>query len=61
MIKKITIDEKKSLSHALVHLRANKIHEEEWGGWYYGNKSQFIKRHIKSIALLERLINEARK
>jgi len=56
----LTKDEKDSLAHALMHLKANKIHEPgSSGGWYAGNRSQFIKRHRMAIEVLSRMIDEA--
>jgi hypothetical protein len=57
---KLTKDEKKSLAHALMHVKANKIHEPlTLGGWHCGNRSNFVKRHKKAIDLLLRMIAEA--
>ena len=49
---KLLIEEKKNLEHALKHLKANKIHEDE-NGWYTGNKCSFIRRHVRAIGMLE--------
>jgi hypothetical protein len=59
-IRRFTRDEKASFRHALDHLGANKIDEANgYTGWYYGNKNQFIKRHIKTKALLRSLVETA--
>jgi len=51
-------DDHLSLSHALLHLRANKITEPSpyGGGWYSGNRKHFVARHLKAIALLEKML-----
>jgi hypothetical protein len=37
-------------------LEANKIADaSKYGGWYCGNKEQFIKRHVKAIAFVRSL------
>lgn len=52
-------DERANIEHALCHLEANKIADASaYGGWYCGNKEQFIKRHVKSIALMRSLLNK---
>ena len=53
----LTRDEKASIRHALIHVEANNIHKSETfsGSWYCGNKEQFVKRHIKALALLRSL------
>lgn len=50
-------DEQLSISHALMHLRENKIHiPDSHRGWYSGNRKHFIARHLKAIALLEAML-----
>jgi hypothetical protein len=50
-------DEKASIAHAIRHLDANKIADaNEYGGWYCGNREQFIKRHVKAVAFLRSLL-----
>jgi hypothetical protein len=54
---KTTRDERANLAHALMHLEANKIADANTcGGWYCGNKEQFIKRHFKAIAFVKSLL-----
>jgi hypothetical protein len=53
-------DERASLAHALMHLRANKITDgSQHGGWYCGNREQFVKRHAKATALIGDLLAAA--
>jgi hypothetical protein len=54
---KLNRDEKASIRHALMHLESNNIHKSETfsGSWYCGNKEQFIRRHIKALALIRSL------
>ena len=50
-------DDKRSLEHALMHLESNNIYlPTKCGGWYCGNKNDFIKQHIKAIDLLRHMI-----
>lgn len=49
-------DEKALLAHALDHLNANGIASKGFGGWYSGNRAQFVKRHQNAIALLEAML-----
>lgn len=54
-------DDKASIAHALMHLEANKIADDNFGypgysGWYCGNREQFVKRHKKAIALMRSLL-----
>lgn len=51
-------EEKLCLQHALDHLLANKIdvNEDGYGGWYKGDKSQFIEFHVKAIAILREML-----
>lgn len=51
-----TRDEQDSLKHALIHLKANRLGDGVWTGWYRGNKAQFIKRHVKAIAFVQSLL-----
>ena len=53
-----TQEEIANLNHALKHLTANNIHKPEssFSGWYSGNKSQFVKRHIKAIEMINKWI-----
>jgi hypothetical protein len=59
-------EEAKNLEHALVHLKANKIHDKEHfkkyggGGWYQGNKTEFVNRHVKAIEFLTSLLKGGR-
>jgi hypothetical protein len=47
------------LNHILEHLKENSIHiETAIGGWYSGNKEQFVKRHKRSIKHVEDQIRE---
>ena len=54
-----TKDELANLNHALKHLTANNIHnpESSCSGWYSGNRSQFIKRHIKAIEMVQKWLS----
>ena len=56
----MTKEERKNYEHALYHLKANKIHVPYLvcGGWYYGNKTHFIKRHIKAIEMFEKMLEK---
>ena len=52
-------DERASLAHAIMHLDANRIADPTntcGGGWYCGNKAQFIKRHVKTIEFIRSLL-----
>ena len=57
---KLTKDEKESLRHALRHLMANHIADEPYdktrGGWYYGDRDSFIRRHRKAVKLITKLL-----
>jgi hypothetical protein len=58
-IVKLNRDDRASIAHALMHLEANKIADDNYpgyGGWYCGNREQFVKRHKKAAALLRSLI-----
>lgn len=60
MFQGFTKKETAILSHALHHVKSNKIHKpDEAGGWYFGNKAQFIKRHVETIEFLKMLIESA--
>ena len=57
-------DNRASIAHALLHLEANKIADDNYNGysgWYCGNRNQFIQRHKKAIALLTSLLTANRK
>lgn len=44
------------LKHILLELERNKIYRPDYdhcGGHYYGNKDQYIKRHIRSIDMIK--------
>ena len=48
-----------NLDHALRVLRQNRIGiEDHAGGWYWGNRDDFIKRHGKAKDYLDQLILE---
>jgi len=53
---KLTREERKNLAHCMSHLKANKIDDSDtfYSGWYHGKKTDFIQRHEKAIAMLER-------
>jgi len=53
---KLTNEERKNLEHCLSHLKANKIDDPEisYIGWYYGKKTDFRKRHKKTLAMLNK-------
>jgi len=54
----VTID-KASIAHALMHLETNKIADDDYpgyGGWYCGDREQFVKRHKKAVALMRSLL-----
>ena len=58
-VKEFTPDELVSIQHALDHLKANKIADEnytkesgECRGWYRGSRKKYIERHKKSMELL---------
>ena len=58
-VRRLNRDERASIAHALMHLTANKIADDEYdgySGWYCGNKDQFIKRHKKAVALMRSLL-----
>jgi len=40
-----------------MHIEANKIVDASlFSGWYCGNKEQFIKRHVKAVAMLREFL-----
>jgi len=51
----MTPEERKNIEHALLHLKANKIADDDkpvhGGGWYSGNREHFVERHRKAIAM----------
>lgn len=51
---KLNREEAANLAHAVMHLEANHIDTSYFEGWYCGNKSQFIKRHVKAKAMLKK-------
>jgi len=53
---KFNREQRANLAHALMHLEANKILSDGGGGWYCGNKEQFIRRHLKAIAFVWSLL-----
>jgi len=55
-----TEEYQKNLKHILLHLKANHIHEktDDGRGWYCGNKSQFVGRHVKAIEMIESMMEE---
>jgi hypothetical protein len=56
-VRRFNRDEQANLAHALMHLEANKIADASaYGGWYCGNKEQFIKRHVKAVAFVRSLV-----
>jgi hypothetical protein len=58
-VRRFTADEKSCIAHAIDHLKANKIADDDYphSGWYYGNREQFIKRHKKALAVLRGFIS----
>jgi hypothetical protein len=55
LVRRFTDDEKVCIAHALDHLRANKIADDNYqhSGWYRGNREQFVKLHKKALIVLE--------
>ena len=56
---KFNRDDRASIAHALMHLEANKIADDDYpgyNGWYCGNREQFVKRHKKALVLLKALM-----
>ena len=54
----LTEDERENLKHALRHLEANPIYQKDSaGGWFSGNKVNFIKRHVRAIEMLNQWLN----
>ena len=57
IVRRFNRNERANLAHALMHLEANKIVDASaYGGWYCGNKEQFIKRHVKAVAFVRVLL-----
>jgi hypothetical protein len=59
MVQRFNREDKASIAHALMHLEANKIADDNcpgYGGWYRGNREQFVKRHKKAVALMRSLL-----
>jgi hypothetical protein len=49
-----------NIMHAVYHLEQNKIHiPGRTGGWYCGNKEQFIARHVAAIEYFTGQLNGA--
>lgn len=57
--RRLNKNEKSCIAHALMHLNANRIHQNDsfGGDWYCGDKAKFIKTHIKAIKLFESLLS----
>jgi hypothetical protein len=56
---RFSADELACIEHALDHLKANKIAEENSSsGWYRGNRDQFVKRHKKALAVLRGFLGQ---
>ena len=61
LVRRFSRDERANLAHALMHLDANKIADAgAYGGWYCGNKEQFIERHVKAVAFVRSLLTPNR-
>jgi hypothetical protein len=59
IVRRFNRDERASIAHALMHLTANKIADDDYpgySGWYCGNKAQFVQRHKKAVALMQSLL-----
>ena len=59
MVQRFNRDDKASIAHALMHLETNKIADDDYpgyGGWYCGDREQFVKRHKKAVALMRSLL-----
>ena len=57
IVRRFSREERANLAHALMHLEANKIADASaYGGWYCGNREQFVKRHKKAVALMRSLL-----
>ena len=66
VVRRFNQDERASIAHALMHLEANKIADDDYpgyGGWYCGNREQFVIRHKKAVAMMRSFLtqNTARK
>ena len=59
-VDRFTSDEKACIAHALDHLRANKIADDNYphSGWYSGNREQFVKRHKKALIVLDGFLSQ---
>ena len=56
---KLTQEERKNLKHCMRHLKENKVGQVgPFSGWYTGKKEVFMKRHIKTMAMLEKWLEE---
>lgn len=49
-----------NFKHALDHVLGNRIADPlySYKGWYSGREDQFIRRHLKTIAMLKEFIKE---
>jgi hypothetical protein len=58
LVRRFNRDERANLAHALMHLEENTIADASRtsGGWYCGNKEQFVKRHVKAVAFVRSLL-----
>lgn len=59
LVRQFSVDERVSIAHALMHLTANKIADDNYpgySGWYCGNKAQFVRRHRKAVDLMRSLL-----
>jgi hypothetical protein len=59
LVRRFNRDDKASIAHALMHLETNKIADDDYpgyGGWYCGNREQFVERHKKAVALMRSLL-----
>ena len=51
----LTAEERRNLAHALEHVLYNGIGSSGISdGWYTGDRTKFIARHRKTIAMLQR-------
>ena len=57
---RFTPEEMACIEHALYHLRANKIADDNHPhtGWYCGKRGQFVKRHKKALIVLEGFLRD---
>jgi hypothetical protein len=61
MKNRFTLKERTCIAHAINLMEHNKIADSDYcgsGGWYYGNKEQFIKKHKEAIQTLTKFLNE---